>query len=266
VRLPPSTTDPAYNYVREHDIREMWQPSMEPHTAFAYRCRVNLLLGEIRRLVSLGGRILDVGCAQGTLGLLLAEEGYEVTLLDVRAAHIAYARDRYERGAVQYFVGHLSASLPSSSNYDAIVCTEVLEHVRAPALLLSEIYNKLRSEGLLFLTTPNSEYAFSRLPTFGGATQQVIDATEDASCDGDAHKFLYSREELSALLRGVGFAIDGVVPVFPFWTQGHAKTRILHRLHFALRGVLPNVTVPTLKPDPSFISLYSTLFARAVRR
>ena len=40
----------------------------------------------------------------------------------------------------------------------------------------------------------------AHLPSFGRATQAVVDGTQPNSLDGDAHAFLYSREELIALM------------------------------------------------------------------
>jgi SAM-dependent methyltransferase len=177
-------------------------------------------------------RILDVGCAQGTLGLLLAEVGYSVTLLDIRPQSIAYARARYERGDVTFLVGRLSEELPPQCDYDVVVCTELLEHVRAPGDLLSLLRDKLKPGGTLLLTTPNARYRLSRLPTFGTADQAVIDRAEPDSMDGDAHRYLYTREDLITLVRGVGLRVQRVGFFSPFWIEGHLKTRYLHQLTF----------------------------------
>ena len=195
------------------------------------------------------GRLLDVGCAQGTLGLSLAEDGFRVTLVDVRERCIEYARERYERGDVDFHCGLLSPSLPPSNDYDMVICTEVLEHVPAPSWLLSALCSKARPGGHILLTTPNSDYAFSRLPSYGRAAQQVIDGTEANSTDGDAHRFFYSREELISLVRGAGMRIKEHGFFSPFWLEGHLKTRVLHRvadkagLHAALLAAVKGLAV-----------------------
>jgi 2-polyprenyl-3-methyl-5-hydroxy-6-metoxy-1,4-benzoquinol methylase len=45
-------------------------------------------------------RVLDLGCAQGNLALLLAEEGYSCCAVDLRPEFLAYAGLKYERGAL----------------------------------------------------------------------------------------------------------------------------------------------------------------------
>jgi 2-polyprenyl-3-methyl-5-hydroxy-6-metoxy-1,4-benzoquinol methylase len=261
--LPPPLNDVDYAYVREHDVREWWDPSIQPHAALGYQLRIRLLLEQVRSHVLKGSKILDVGCAQGTLGLLLAESGYRVTLLDIREAHVRYARDRYEHGVVDFRVGRLAEAIPALPAFDAIVCTEVLEHVRAPGILLLEIAARLLPGGLLFVTTPNAEYSASRLPSFGSASQDVIEGSEMNSCDGDAHRYLYSREELTALIRGVGLRADEVAFALPFWTQGHLKTRYAISLWYEIVQRLPSLPTPKLFTGRIARRISSCLVARA---
>lgn len=46
----------------------------------------------------------------------------------------------------------------SASSFDAVVCTQVLEHVREPSQVLAEIYRVLKPGGTLFLSAPQSWY------------------------------------------------------------------------------------------------------------
>lgn len=236
MKLPEPRPDPEWTRLRSHDLEELWEPGRKPHVAASYAERLELLASLVRNGTSPGGRVLDVGCAQGTLGLRLAEEGYRVDLLDVRAMHIEYARARWERGEVGFFVGLLSETMPPRQGYDVVVCTEVIEHVPAPGELLSQLRRAARPGGLVVLTTPNADYLRAKLPSFGKAAQDVIDAAEENSSDGDAHRYLFTREELVALVRGAGLSIAGHGYFLPFWLEGHAKTRLLHGLHYRLRG------------------------------
>jgi 2-polyprenyl-3-methyl-5-hydroxy-6-metoxy-1,4-benzoquinol methylase len=234
MKLPPHREDPVWTRIRAHDVVELWDPSISPHVSATYAARMALLRGVIVGAIPSAGRILDVGCAQGTLGLSLAEAGYRVTLLDIRRESIEYARARYERGDVTFFVGPLSADLPPANDYDLALCTEVLEHVSAPGKLIGLLRDKLRPGGSLLVTTPNADYVLNRLPSYGTAAQNAIDGAEPDSMDGDAHRYLYTRAELVALVRGAGFSIERVGFFSPFWLEGHLKTRHLHRLRFSL--------------------------------
>jgi 2-polyprenyl-3-methyl-5-hydroxy-6-metoxy-1,4-benzoquinol methylase len=246
MKLPPPKPDRDWSHLRQHDLEELWDHSISPHVASTYTARMNLMLEIVSPLAGDGGRILDVGCAQGTLGLMLAERGFRVSLLDVRATNIEYAKARFERGQVDFHVGLLGEQTPPRADYDVVVCTEVLEHVPDPSRLLSQLAGKARSKGYLCLTTPNADYAFSDLPSFGGADQSVIDTAEVNSLDGDAHRFLYTREELIALARGVGLRLESHGFFSPVWLEGNAKTRYLHRMLYRLRGDILHLP-PTLR-------------------
>src|SRR6267142_1447556 len=131
---------------------------------------------------------------------MLAERGVCVELLDTRAMSIEYARARYGRGAVAFHVGFLSETMPPDNDFNLVTCTEVLEHVPMPSELLLALKRKLRPGGAILLTTPNGGYLLAGLPTFAGAPQATIDDAEPNSMDGDAHRYLYTREELIALV------------------------------------------------------------------
>jgi len=98
MKLPAERDDPMWARVRAHDVEELWDDSLAPHVAAAYRARLRLLVDLVAELAGPSGRVLDVGCAQGTLGLMLGERGVRVDLLDIRPENIEYARSRYEHG------------------------------------------------------------------------------------------------------------------------------------------------------------------------
>jgi 2-polyprenyl-3-methyl-5-hydroxy-6-metoxy-1,4-benzoquinol methylase len=236
VKLPPEASDPDWQRLRQHDLEELWDTGRAPHVAAAYAARLRLLEDLIQRADPVPARVLDVGCAQGTLGLMLAEKGYEVSLVDPRRAHIEYAKARRERGNVKFYKGYLGPTCPPEQDFDLVVCTEVLEHVRTPGSLLEALASRARRGGHVVLTTPNAEYVRSGLPSYGQASQRVIDEAEADSADGDAHRYLFTREELLSLVRGVGLQIVEHGFFLPLWLEGHMKTRLAHQALHRLRG------------------------------
>jgi 2-polyprenyl-3-methyl-5-hydroxy-6-metoxy-1,4-benzoquinol methylase len=247
MKLPEEREDPTWASLRGHDVEELWDHSRAPHVAASYRARMDLLSRVIKDLAGARGRVLDVGCAQGTLGLMLAEQGVRVSLLDIRPENIEYARSRFEKGEVDFYVGFLSHSCPPSNDYEVVVCTEVIEHVPAPAQFLSHLKDKVRPGGALCLTTPNADYLLAHLPSYGRAPQAVIDEAEPNSLDGNAHRYLYTREDLIVLVRGVGLQVEQHGFFLPAWLEGHLKTRYFHRLFYQLRKDI--VHLPAQLPD-----------------
>ena len=248
MRLPPPNDDPDYTRVRDHDIQELWDLSLAPHVASTYQGRLALMQELAEGALRGHSEILDVGCAQGTFGLRMAERGHRVVLLDARAGHIEYARSRHENGHVEFRVGYLEEQRDLTGRFDLVVFSEVLEHIRSPAQVLHLLRESLRPRGHLLITTPNAEYALSRLPSYGGARQEVIDETEDNSADGDGHRFLYSLEELVTVIRASGFRVVRKGFFAEWWKSGHLKTRYLHKLAFTLRR-RPLAVHPHLRHD-----------------
>jgi 2-polyprenyl-6-hydroxyphenyl methylase/3-demethylubiquinone-9 3-methyltransferase len=249
MRLPPPKDDPDYTRVRDHDIEELWNPAIAPHVATSYQSRLGLMQELADGVLQKPSDILDVGCAQGTFALQMAERGHRVVLLDARPGHIEYARSRHEAGQVEFRSGYLEDQGDLSGRFDLIVFSEVIEHIRSPGVVLARLREALKPGGHLLITTPNSEYLASRLPSYGRARQEVIDQAEDNSADGESHRFLYSLEELVTVVRSAGFRVVRRGFFARWWETGHLKTRYLHRLAFQLRH-RPLTVRSRLREDP----------------
>jgi hypothetical protein len=65
--------------------------------------------------------------------------------------------------------------------------------------------------------------------------------------DGDAHRYLLTKEELIALIRGAGLRVEAHGFFSPFWIEGHLKTRYIHRLAYRARGRI--LLLPTALSD-----------------
>jgi 2-polyprenyl-3-methyl-5-hydroxy-6-metoxy-1,4-benzoquinol methylase len=235
LRLPPERlTDPEWTNLREHDIQEHWDLALAPWVATAHAARMEHAIEVIEDHSCSPARVIDVGCAKGTLGYLLAGRGFDVTLVDVCASHVAYARARSdEHASLQFCVG-LVPTVPEQDGFDVVVCTEVIEHMPTPRMLLDGLRQKCRPGGMLYLTTPNGAYFFSKLPTYSKVAEEVLANMVVNSDDGDDHRYGYTLEELVSVVRAAGFAVREAGIFLPFWMVGWAHTEALHRLHLML--------------------------------
>lgn len=95
-------------------------------------------------LIEPGKTILDAGCGEGTLSILLAKAGFNVVGVDLSEANVASARAYAEReedlsGTVRFEIGD-AENLPFSDNsFDYVVSNHVLEHLPSFEKGLSEI-------------------------------------------------------------------------------------------------------------------------------
>jgi SAM-dependent methyltransferase len=117
------------------------------------------------RSLPLGSRVLDVGCGLRPYEKYFAGSRY--VGLDVHDS----GRGANGKRADVYFDG---LRIPfSEGEFDAVICTEVLEHCVDPAALTGEIRRVLRAGGRLLLTAPfiwgehETPFDFRRYSTFG---------------------------------------------------------------------------------------------------
>jgi len=114
-----------------------------------------------------GGRLLDVGAAQGNFTIVAAELGYAVAWNDLRTDLSGYVRLKTARTDIEFLPGNLF-DLPENLNgtFDAVLATEIIEHVAHPDAFLRRLSDLLAPRGVIVLTTPNGEYFRNTLPRF----------------------------------------------------------------------------------------------------
>jgi 2-polyprenyl-3-methyl-5-hydroxy-6-metoxy-1,4-benzoquinol methylase len=113
-----------------------------------------------------GMDVLDLGCGEGYGAMIMAGTASSVTAVDIDPSVVEHARSSYVAGNVRFEVGSaLELREHPADSFDAVVCFEVLEHLREHDVLIEGIRNVLRPDGLLVLSTPDREsYNASRPP------------------------------------------------------------------------------------------------------
>lgn len=85
-----------------------------------------------------GGHVIDVGCNCGYGAAILADVGLTVTAIDNWAAGLQYARQHWNRPAIEWVEADLtdSVNMPVA---DAVVAFEIIEHLEDPGKMLRSI-------------------------------------------------------------------------------------------------------------------------------
>ena len=99
------------------------------------------------------GRMLDIGCGNGSSMLVLRQYGWSVEGIDFDEHSIAQARARHLNAKV----GDLRMINYPTGSFDAILMNHVIEHIPNPVDLLRECLRILKPGGVLVALTPNAD-------------------------------------------------------------------------------------------------------------
>jgi SAM-dependent methyltransferase len=161
---------------------------------FRWRYRKALRRLPLRALAENGpGRLLDVGSGRGDLGVVLSENGWQVTGLEPSLDACAAARSRGVRSECGTLTGTPDLV---DTGFDAVVFQHSLEHVAEPAEDLAVAHQLLRPGGLLIVSLPN--FASTQPRRFGADWFHL---------DLPRHRTHFTPQGLARLLTRKGFDV-----------------------------------------------------------
>lgn len=149
-------------------------------------------------------RILDMGCGNGALSHHLQRQGFQVVGCDADAKGIAIARQGNSGAEFRQLSMYQSPTELGETGFDAVVSTEVIEHLYHPSALPGFASSVLKPGGHLILTTPYHGFLKNLLICLAGKW----DSHHTPLWDGGHIKF-WSYRSLSALLQANGFDVVG---------------------------------------------------------
>lgn len=201
-------------------------PSKEP-SGFWRRLRKLALWPEMMRRALVGrgllpwvgrGRLLDVGCGHGVNAAMLAQQGWQVSGLDLGPEIVKQARtllgDRVQVGDL------LTVHYPDRS-FDVVLMSHSLEHMYEPRRVLAEARRILDDRGRLVIAVPNA-----------GGLEAAVFGRWWINWDPPRHLYHFDKTTLLELLDQAGFSPvrvrTGVTPVHFVSSLERMWT---HRLH-----------------------------------
>jgi 2-polyprenyl-3-methyl-5-hydroxy-6-metoxy-1,4-benzoquinol methylase len=117
--------------------------------------RLNFITNTLKDKLPKGSVVLDVGCGNGVISRSLGQLGYNVLGIDVSEKAIDKARQLNTYPHVNFKVLSAEQLVAEGKLYDAVICSEVLEHLVHPESLLKTLKQSLSDQGILIVTVPN---------------------------------------------------------------------------------------------------------------
>lgn len=229
-RIQPDETWPkSWKESYPYDLDEVYGEISNWGYTYAYQNRRRRTLRLLTEVLEPGARILDIAAAQGNFSLALAELGFDVTWNDLRADLVDYVRLKHERGQLRFAPGN-AFELQFPSLFDAVLITEIIEHVAHPDDFLAKASALVRPGGYIVMTTPNGGYFRNALPKFSDCADPAIYESVQFKPNVDGHIFLLHADEIEPLARSAGLSVDRISLFTNPLTVGHVKTEALLRV------------------------------------
>lgn len=140
------------------------------------------------------GRLLDVGCGEGSFLAVMAAAGWDCTGIEASGAGAALARSRHQRLVIHE--GQLGEASLVPHSFDVVTLWHVLEHVSEPRRVLRAAADLLKGDGMLVVAVPNS-----------ASWQAKVCGSHWFHLDVPRHRWHFTPASLAHLLATAGFLV-----------------------------------------------------------
>jgi 2-polyprenyl-3-methyl-5-hydroxy-6-metoxy-1,4-benzoquinol methylase len=196
---------------------------------------------QIVRRVPRYARVLELGCADGSMSRLLKQQ--------CEASVIGVEQNVYAAWQAQCFCDYVftenlddphSLDALEGEKFDVITLVDVLEHLQHPADLLKRLKPLLLDEGQLLLSVPNIAHASVRLELLKGGFNYEATGILD-----ETHLKFFTAATLQALLAEAGYDMQDL----DYTSHDLADTVIAEHLQAAGLQVTPATLATFHAPD-----------------
>lgn len=182
--------------------------------------------------------VLDVGCAQGMLGHLLAGTGLVLDGVEANPAWAAMARPHY-RDVWASFVE--DAPLPDGE-YGVVVCGDILEHTPDPVAVLRRLRRAATPDATFVVSVPNVAHLAVRLMLLAGRFPKMDRGPLDRT-----HLQFFTKDTARQMVEAAGLRVVRTlttgVPLDEVWKRGEgsAMYKVVSRAQHLMLNAAPRL-------------------------
>lgn len=148
-------------YERYH-LKPKLQKRIISEKNFTYRNS----FGVFKKYLKSSMTALDIGCGTGTIDFYLATKGFRVTGIDISGKAIDMAiknaKNLGQSSRTQFLVSEFP-KIQIKQKFDAVICTEVLEHLKNDREALKIVFFMLNSNGVAIFSSPSTNSPLFRM-------------------------------------------------------------------------------------------------------
>jgi 2-polyprenyl-3-methyl-5-hydroxy-6-metoxy-1,4-benzoquinol methylase len=184
-----------------------------------FQDRLQLFLNGITNNVTPQSTILDYGCGTGRIAMELATCGYHVKGIDGASEMINEARCEAKNKKISNISFEVinPSTWHSSQQYNAIICSSVLQYIPDDKSLLEQFAEALTPGGILLISVP---YLFSITGTIEDTFRSCRYLITSNKHDIHFSKHRYTRTAFKLMLDQTGFEPPSWTSFeFPFFNQ-----------------------------------------------
>lgn len=226
---------------RQADIRAYFESGEDPWEkrygngsmeARMYADRQRAGLTMVKRYVSSGANVLEIGCGPGYLSEELQQCGYQVTACDLALRMVQETRSRAKNDSV--LVANVLALPFRDAVFDSVILIGVISYVMDPDKVLQRIQRLLKPDGIMIVSSANTRLLLNAVsnklnaPLYRlGAERPTPDKSRQflsATCN------YYRASEFNALVTRSGFRLVDKADI------GFGQLRILRKSLLPVRA------------------------------
>lgn len=145
------------------------------------------------------GRILDIGCADGSFLRVAKNNGWETYGMEISRDLVEVARKRY---GLKILSGTLNETSFMTKSFDVVTMWDLIEHVEDPMQTMSIVNRILKDDGIVGISTPNIDGLF---PKLSYKISNIVGYWPHP--EPPYHLFQFSKKTIYELLELTGFSV-----------------------------------------------------------